>query len=330
MIEVRSVHRRFGGVEAVRGVTFRAEQGQVVGLLGPNGAGKTTTIRIITGYLPPTSGRVLVDGLDSVDDTRAVRRRLGYLPETTPLYPEMRVRDYLHHRGRLYGLRRLERAAAVERAVQRCWLTEVRTRRSGELSKGYRQRVGLAAAMLHDPPALILDEPTSGLDPAQIVEMRSLVRELGADKTMLVSSHILPEVEATCDRVVMIARGRVRADGTLEELSRGRRGRAPIHMEIHRTGDAETTAAPLRAVAGDSRIRVEKIEGDDQWIRVIVEPPESAGDLREALARAAQEAGLLVRELRRDAVSLEQLFIELTSDPAPTEPAPDSAAERAA
>jgi len=324
MIEVRSVHRRFGRVEAVRGVSFSAERGQVVGLLGPNGAGKTTTIRIITGYLPPTSGRVLVDGLDSVDDTRSVRRRLGYLPESTPLYPEMRVCDYLHHRGRLYGLRRRERTASVARSIERCWLTEMRERRTGELSKGYRQRVGLAAAMLHDPPALILDEPTSGLDPAQIVEMRSLVRELGSDKTMLISSHILPEVEATCDRVVMIARGEVRADGTLQELAHGRRGRAPIHMEVKASGSVEDTARPLRAAAGVESLEAEAIDGGE-WVRIAAQPREAAGDLRESLARAAKEAGLLVREIRRNAVSLEQLFIELTSD-APAADAPAEAA----
>ncbi|MBN8646129.1 MAG: ABC transporter ATP-binding protein, partial [Planctomycetes bacterium] len=192
MIRLRQVEKRFADVRAVRGVTLDIERGQVVGVLGPNGAGKTTTIRMIAGLLPPSAGTVEVDGLDSVADSLAVRARLGYMPESSPLYPEMRVRSYLAYRAGLYAMRGRAAREAVERVIDRCRLGEARSRRIGTLSKGFRQRVGLAAAILHDPAVVILDEPTSGLDPAQVVEARELIRELSGRRTMLIVSHILP------------------------------------------------------------------------------------------------------------------------------------------
>ncbi len=314
MIEVRDIHKNFGDFRALRGVSFSAARGQVVGLLGPNGAGKTTTIRVITGFLPPSAGQVLVDGLDSVDQTRAVRARIGYMPESTPLYGEMRVCDYLHHRGRLFGLPRARRRAAVDRSIDRCWLRDVRRRRIAHLSKGYRQRVGLASALLHDPPVLILDEPTAGLDPSQIVETRRLIRELGADKTMIVSSHILPEVELTCDRVVIIARGRVRAAGAIEDLVQ------PLHDAARYVVEARPRNAAGAADVAGAFERAPQVAAvhrepgpDDGWARLAITPWPDAPDLRETLALAAQSAGLLVRELRRDVPTLESLFVRLLS-----------------
>ncbi|TVQ30640.1 MAG: ATP-binding cassette domain-containing protein [Phycisphaeraceae bacterium] len=319
MIDVRDIRKSFGAVQALRGVSFQASAGQVVGLLGPNGAGKTTTIRVITGYLPPTSGFVTVDGLDSIEDTRAVRSRIGYMPESTPLYPEMRVEDYLRHRGRLFGMRRRALRLAIDRVIERCWLAEVRRRRTGELSKGFKQRVGLASALLHDPPVLILDEPTSGLDPTQIVETRRLVRDLGTDKTMLISSHILPEVELTCDRIVVIAHGQVRADGAITDLVRPDRGAGLYIIEARSraavaTGAEDVIGVALRRLAGVAKVS-ENGALENGWRRYEIMPETDAPDLRERLASATQESGAIVRELRRDTPTLEQIFIRLIDAP---------------
>jgi ABC-2 type transport system ATP-binding protein len=300
MIEVSDISKSYGRVEAVRGVSFTASPGEALGILGPNGAGKTTTIRMITGWLPPTSGRVTIDGQDSVDHSLEVRRKLGYLPETTPLYPEMRVAGYLDYRGRLFGMRRTQRRAAIDRRIDQCALGQVRTRRIGELSKGYRQRVGLASALLHDPPILILDEPTSGLDPSQIAESRNLIRELARTKTVLLSSHILPEVEKTCDRVLIIAQGRVRAQGRLDELASSRR------HTLEALADGSRALAAVRALEG-----VESAEASgcgSGWVRLTVEATPSAGDLREALSASMRVNNWPVRELTIERTGLETLF----------------------
>lgn len=321
MIEVRDIDKTFGDVAALRRIRFDAADGQVLGLLGPNGAGKTTCLRIITGCFPPTAGAVRIDGLDSVEDSLAVRRRIGYLPETTPLYEEMTVAGYLEHRSRLYGLDRSRRAVAVDRAVERCWLADVRRRRIGHLSRGYRQRVGLASALLHDPPVLILDEPTGGLDPGQIVETRRLIRELSEDKTMILSSHILPEVELTCDSLVILAKGRVRAQGPVGELARRTAGRAryiaevkPIDADAGQPADPEELDRRARlafaSLRGVKEMSMERL-GVDGWRRVAFEADAGAPDLRESIAQAASEAGLLARELRSDAPSLETIFTRL-------------------
>jgi len=310
MITLERVTRSFGRIRAVRGISFEAPRGQVVGLLGPNGAGKTTTIRMITAFLPPSAGSVRVDGLDTIDRSREVRARIGYLPEAATLYPEMRAEDYLAHRAALHGVPRRRREAAIERSVERCWLRDVRRRRIGHLSKGYRQRVGLAAAMLHDPPVLILDEPSSGLDPTQIVQMRSLIRELGQDKTMIVCSHILPEVERTCDRIIMIARGRIRADGAIADLVDPLRGAARYIIEARPAegDDAQRLFEDLPEVAETRREAAPEAHG---FVRLSVTPWPERGDLRERLAEAARDRGALIRELRRDTPTLEQLFVRL-------------------
>lgn len=326
MVRVEGVHKFFGKVWAVRGVSFELVPGQIAGLLGPNGAGKTTTIRMIAGYLLPDAGRVVVDGQDTVDDPSAARRNLGYLPESTPLYPEMRVIDYLHFRGRLFGMWRRERTLAIEHVLERCWIRDMRNRRIGKLSKGYKQRVGLAAAMLHSPRVLILDEPTNGLDPSQIGETRRLVRELASDRTMLVSSHILPEVERLCDRVVVIAGGRVRADDAVAELVK-QSAHTPTYTVEARCGAATSvenlarlwTAVP--GVASVKRAGIERQSERDGWTRFQVASKPDAPDLREMLAIAAQQAGALVRELHKDAASLESVFVRLIEgDDAPPTP----------
>lgn len=221
MIHVSHLTKYYGDYVAVRDVSFDVEQGQVVGFLGPNGAGKSTTMRILAGYLTATSGTATVAGLDVFWDPVAVRQKIGYLPESCPLYPEMRVVEYLTYRAGIKGLHGGPARTAIARVVERCWLKDVRRQLVGTLSKGFRQRVGLADAILHDPPVLILDEPTAGLDPSQIRETRQLIRELGKAHTVLLSTHILSEVEVTCDQAIIINRGEVAAKGPLDKLRRG-------------------------------------------------------------------------------------------------------------
>ncbi len=319
MIDVREVSKHYGHVRAVCGVSLQAPPGCVTGLLGPNGAGKTTLIRMITGYLTPSAGRVTVCGHDTVDDADAARRHVGYLPEAAPLYPEMSVEGYLRYRGGLFGLGGRARAEAVGRAIERCWLPEMRTRRIGALSKGYRQRVGLAAALLHGPDVLVLDEPTSGLDPTQIREMRALIRELAQGRTVLLSSHILPEVEQTCDRVVIIASGEKRADGTPSSLLAPLRAAAPYVVEFAPGTDPARVEATLRAIPGVAGVSTARDDATTAPARWHVTPAAHAGDLREAIARATSSAGLLTIELTRAAPTLEQFFMHAIAGGNPAE-----------
>jgi len=220
MIEVTRLTKRYGDLVAVDNASFCVDEGQILGFLGPNGAGKTSTMRMITGFMPPTSGTVRIGGHDTVTDSMEVRRRIGYLPESPPLYLDMTVTGYLRFVGRLKGLGRSELPGAMERTVSVCGLDHVRDRILGHLSKGYRQRVGLAQALIHDPPVLVLDEPTIGLDPRQIIEIRQLIRQLGGERTIILSTHILPEVSQVCEKVVIINDGRVAVDGMLADLTR--------------------------------------------------------------------------------------------------------------
>jgi ABC-2 type transport system ATP-binding protein len=222
MIEVSGLTKRYGDLVAVDDVSFNVERGQILGFLGPNGAGKTSTMRMITGFMPPTGGTVRVDGFDTVSDSMEVRRRIGYLPENPPLYTDMTVTGYLRFVARLKGVARAEISDAIDRVTAVCGLDGVRERLLGHLSKGYRQRVGLAQALIHDPPVLVLDEPTIGLDPKQIIEIRQLVRTLGGDRTIILSTHILPEVSQVCERVVIINEGTVAMEGLLNEVTQGR------------------------------------------------------------------------------------------------------------
>ena len=244
MIEVANLSKRYGDLAAVRDVSFSAASGQILGFLGPNGAGKTTTMRIITGFMPATAGTVRVDGFDVFEQSTEVRRRIGYLPENPPLYNDMAVAPYLRFVAKLKGMGRADIPAALDRALETCGLTAVRDRLLGHLSKGFRQRVGLAQALIHDPPVLVLDEPTIGLDPRQIVEIRSLIRTLGGKRTVVLSTHILPEVSQVCDKVVIINDGRIVAEDTLANLTRGRALEEVFIEAIGREGDgARATAA---------------------------------------------------------------------------------------
>ena len=222
MIEVANLSKRYGDLVAVRDVSFTAADGQILGFLGPNGAGKTTTMRIITGFMPASSGTVRVDGFDVFDQSTEVRRRIGYLPENPPLYNDMSAAAFLRFVARLKGMSRADIATALDRVMETCGLTSVRDRLLGHLSKGFRQRVGLAQALIHDPPVLVLDEPTIGLDPRQIIEIRSLIRTLGGKRTVVLSTHILPEVSQVCDKVVIINDGRIVVEDQLANLTRGR------------------------------------------------------------------------------------------------------------
>ena len=305
MIAADRLTKQYGKYIAVRNVSFHIPRGQVVAFLGPNGAGKTTTIRVITGYHPPTAGRVLVAGYDVTTHSREARKLIGYLPESTPLHTEMRVTEYLDYHGRLYDIRGAELRKARDRVIDRCWLKEVKGRLIGQLSKGYRQRVGLAAALLHDPPVLILDEPTAGLDPAQIRETRKLMRELAGDHTMLLSTHILPEAQRVCDRVIIIARGTVRADGTPAELLDKFSGSDKIIIECL---DPATVLEDLRKLG-----KIEQTKLQDSWTRLTVQPAHS-NDIREKVFQILRNRNIQLRELKRNTGSLEQVFIRLTSD----------------
>jgi ABC-2 type transport system ATP-binding protein len=317
MIAVHEITKTFRNLRAVDRVSFELPAGQIAGLLGPNGAGKSTTIRMITGSLAPDAGTVTIAGIDPRQDSRAARAAIGYLPESAPLYPEMSVTGYLLYRARLWGLDRSERRRAVGRAMERTRVDDVARRRIGHLSKGYRQRVGLAAALVHNPPVLILDEPTNGLDPSQIRTARSLIRELAEDKTMLLCSHILPEVERTCDRVLVMAGGRVRADGTPAELLASAPGpiRYTVELRTNPAAGPEHAINALASVPGAaSAVRDAEQPADHArgWTRVVVHAAPGAPDLRETIAGALEDRGLFVRELTRVTPSLESLFIHLT------------------
>jgi ABC-2 type transport system ATP-binding protein len=310
MIQVDGLSKRYGEVRAVDDVSFGIRKGEVVGLLGPNGAGKTTTMKILTCYMPPTSGTVTLDGLDVVDDPLAVRRRIGYLPESVPLYDEMGVYEYLDFVGRVRGIPSARRSAVIGDIAGRCGLKPVIWKGVSELSKGFRQRLGLAQAVLHDPDVVILDEPTTGLDPNQIVEIRRLIRDLGKEKTVILSTHILQEVEAVCDRVLIIHQGRIIADGTPDQLHREFRGAQELNLLL-KGPDPGAAREALGALAG-----VEAIECPDSAPDGVVTASLSCGretDLREPVFRLCVERGWVLLEMRRKVVSLEEIFRQLTA-----------------
>ena len=313
MIEVEHLTKWYGRTLALDRISFGVAQGQIVGFLGPNGAGKTTTLRILTGYLPATSGSARVAGRDVLLESLAVRSLIGYMPENMPLYPEMRVEEYLRLRAGLKGVPSARRGAAVDRAVERCRLKDVRRRLIGQQSKGYRQRVGLAEALVADPPVLILDEPTIGLDPAQIQETRRLICALGEAHTVLLSSHILPEVEKTCSHLVIIAEGRIAAAGSVEELTTGLTSRRQVILEVRPGAAADGPAEMARAVgrlAGVTDVRHEPTA--DGWTRLAV-TPSGETDVRDRLHALVVQRGWLLRELRAQAATLEELYVQMTA-----------------
>ncbi len=318
MIVAENLSKSFGKVLAVDSVNFRIPRGRVVGFLGPNGAGKTTTIRMIAGYLPPTAGTIRIDSLEVRANRAEVRRMIGYLPESTPLYTEMRVAEYLRFRAKLFGIERAGRRKAIETALSRCWLRDVRRRPIRHLSKGYRQRVGLAAALLHEPPVLILDEPTVGLDPSQIREVRGLIRELAGHHTILLSTHILPEAELICDEIIMIALGRIAAQGAVDELRAKGAGRGCCIVETD-SGDARGAIAGIKSVSN-----VEMTRLDDGWYRMKVNSASADPELSRAIGRILAEQGFAIRELKREEPSLEQMFMQIAGSPPPDNGTPES------
>jgi gliding motility-associated transport system ATP-binding protein len=309
MITVEGVTKRYGPLVAVNDVSFEVGRGEVVGFLGPNGAGKTTTMRMLTGTLQPDQGRVLFDGQSIGDDLTAAKRRTGYLPESNPLYEDMLVCDYLAFAGRLRELQGKSLRLAVRRAADRTGLEDVFYRPVAEASKGYRQRIGLAAAILHEPEILVLDEPTEGLDPNQRVEIRRLVSELGRERTVLLSTHVMQEVESTCSRLLIISKGRLTADGSVNEVITGDRGLAQYVIEA----EGEEVGSSLAALPGVARHAEESLE---QRVRVRLEAAGDA-DLRPLVFRMAQERGWTLWELHRERVSLEEVFRHLTTEAAP-------------
>jgi ABC-2 type transport system ATP-binding protein len=313
MIQVENLTKYFGPVQAVDRVSFQVDQGEVVGFLGPNGAGKTTTMRILTGYLPATSGLAKVAGFDVMTESLDVRRNIGYLPESVPLYPEMRVEEYVHFRAKLKGVPRSDRTSRVEYCLERCRLKEVRRRLVGTLSKGYRQRVGLADAMVSDPPILILDEPTAGLDPFQIRETLALIKQLGERRTVLLSTHILSEVETICERVILIDRGRVQLSAMLDELE----AEAVILLEARAPSNEVTQT--LRGLEGISEVAPEG--QDDGWVSLEVQTRDNI-DLREAVGSAVTGRGWPIRRLERKRRRLEDAYFDVlrAQDPLKHEP----------
>jgi ABC-2 type transport system ATP-binding protein len=315
MIEAHQLTKDYGSVVAVKDVSFSVGAGEVVGFLGPNGAGKTTTLRILAGFLGATAGSVTIAGFDVATASLEARSRLGYMPESAPLYPELRVREYLAFRAALKRVPRRERKSAVARSLEQAAVRDVAETPIGQLSKGYRQRVALADALVSNPPLLILDEPTAGLDPNQIIEVRTLIRELGKSHTILLSTHILPEVEAVCDRALVIARGKLVAEGTLAELKARQRSRESV-IGVH--GDALKLEAVLREVPGIKRVRAGKAQGDSGTVELELEIADDAEPDRtvERAVAALVAAGAGVRSVGPVRASLEAVFAELTRDEA--------------
>lgn len=315
MIQVRNLTKTFGNIRAIDGISFTIEEGEIVGFLGPNGAGKTTTLRILTCFMPASSGSASVAGYDVFRESMAVRRIIGYLPENVPLDSNMRVREYLSFRGKIRGMDRPAREAAIKRVTQLCWLGDFIGRPIGQLSKGMRQRVGLADALLHDPKVLVLDEPTIGLDPSQIRETRNLILELAKRHTVLLSSHILPEVEATCQRTIIIASGKIVASGSPAELRDRIRGGSMLIAEI--SGPPAEVRKAVAEIDG-----VGKIDGesDNGWQRLRIEA-RSGKDPREAIFGLVKSKGWGLRELRLEVGSLEEFFVQITARQAQEQPA---------
>jgi ABC-2 type transport system ATP-binding protein len=312
MIEVEHLSKIYGSTTAINDVTFKAEPGEILGLLGPNGAGKTTTMRILSGYLPASDGTARVAGYEVHESPMAVRQRIGYLPETPPLYPEMTVEDYLNFVARLKGVAAGDRAAKITSAIERCNLQEKRKVHIRKLSKGFRQRVGIAQAIVHDPPAIILDEPTVGLDPRQIIEVRNLIKNLAGQTTVILSTHILPEVSMTCDRVAIINQGRVVSSGTPEDLMLQLSGGMRYELEVE--GDRSQIAEQLQRVANLSELNWLDADGLPTQRHRLRVSTESNADFGKELAAALVSERVGLYEMRRVGASLEDVFLQLTTE----------------
>ncbi len=309
MIQVNNLVKRYAGFTAIHGLTFSVQRGEIVGFLGPNGAGKSTTMRILSCFMPATSGTVMVAGYDIYEKSLEVRKHIGYMPENVPFYPEMRVDEYLHFRAALKGVPRSKRCSQVEKVSERCGITDVSRKIIGHLSKGYRQRVGLADALVHDPELIILDEPTIGLDPNQIRQVRKLIKDLGQSHTVLLSTHILPEVEMICSRVMIINKGRIVASDTPENLKRLRMGSGETQLEIKT--DVETARREFRGIEGVDGIEVSPLE--DGFCKVVLYPKNDE-DLREIAYQRIHEKSWRLRELTRRRQTLEDVFVQITTE----------------
>lgn len=307
MITVDSITKSYGPTRALKGVSFSIDKGEIVGFLGPNGAGKSTTMKILTCYMPADSGKATVAGFDVFDQSLDVRRHLGYLPESAPLYTDMLVVDFLKFAGSMRGIKGERLNRRIKDVVERTGLESAVGKNISELSKGYRQRVGLAQALIHEPDVLILDEPTTGLDPNQIKEIRDLIREIGKEKTVILSTHIMAEVTATCDRAIIIADGRVVASGTPEELTSRSRGGSEVIARIR--GPQNEVEKKLKALSGVQAVRV--LERDDSGARYEITAGK-AKDLPEQVFRAVVENKWTLTELRQESATLEDVFSELT------------------
>jgi ABC-2 type transport system ATP-binding protein len=313
VIEVQHLSKKYGPFTAVDDVSFRAESGEILGFLGPNGAGKTTTMRIITGYMPATDGKASVAGFDVFDQPLEAKRRTGYLPETPPLYPDMTVREYLRFVAKIKGVRDKVNDR-VDAVMKKTWIADMASRHCGKLSKGYKQRVGLAQALIHEPEVLVLDEPTAGLDPKQIIETRQLIRELAGSHTIVLSTHILPEVAQTCHKVVIINKGKIVATDSPEALTQRLRGAITMFVQVQ--GPPEDVQRALQAVPGIVRVGVSDVRGDVGNFDV---DTEKGADVRREVANVIVRGGWGLLELRPMRMSLEDIFLSLTTEELETE-----------
>ena len=321
MIEVDHLTKSFGKVRAVNDISFSVGSGEILGFLGPNGAGKTTTMRILTGYLPATEGSARIAGYDVFERSLEVRRRIGYLPETPPLYPDMDVHSYLEFVARIKGVTAADLSRRVDEAMQLANITDKRYELIKHLSRGYKQRVGLAQAIVHNPDVVILDEPTVGLDPKQIIEVRKLIKGLAGEHTIILSTHILPEVSMTCDRVVIINKGRIAAVDTPENLTTQLKGAERVRLEVR--ADSELLRPRLEQIEGVTQVEVTPIEASER-LSVTVES-EPGTDLRSAIAAAVVGQGWDLYELRAVSLSLEDIFLQLTTEEKQTAAEPAAA-----
>jgi ABC-2 type transport system ATP-binding protein len=307
MIQVENLTKKFEGFTAIDNISFEIKPGEIIGLLGPNGAGKTTTLRILTSYFNPSLGKIKYDGLDIIDDTIKIQQKIGYLPENNPLYEEMKVNEYLNYAGQMHDIPKNELKEKVNKAMEICDLKTKQNQVIGKLSKGFKQRVGLAQALIHDPEILILDEPTEGLDPNQRIEIRDLIKKIGQAKTVILSSHVLSEVEATCDRVLIINQGKIVASGTPDELKKQATSQTKIFLKVE--GPLEQITETLKKTEGVERIISAKKEAN---LADIVIETDSTMDLRKKLVHLIINNGWELYEISRQEKSLEDIFVNLT------------------
>ncbi len=308
MIEIKNLTKKFGNTVVLDNINFEVKKGEILGFLGPNGAGKTTTMKIITSFWTPISGKVIVDGIDVTENSLEARKKIGYLPETVPLYEDMRVYEYLKFVAEVRGIKKSELKDSIKRVVKDCGLSNVLKKPIDELSKGYRQRVGLAQAIIHNPEILILDEPTTGLDPNQIIEIRDLIKKIGKEKTIILSTHILSEVGATCDRVVVINNGKIVGEGTPAELAQKVKSRDIIYLKIK--GEKDEIVKRLKEIDGVVRVDIKDKESEDVYGYEI--EPEAGVDLREKISSLVMKSGWSILEFSTKTASLEDVFRELT------------------